>query len=171
MGPKTFLITLTVAVSMFFVSCDPVKRLNKLTSPIIPVEGCSGGFALRAKNAKILINDTLALGVIADLSAAAKSDLNTTDSLLKTNAKGSINANLSTAFKKYFEIDQSISEDIWNQSTAFTQLYCMLDKISSDQTVTQSIRDNANTRKIALLESQIEYNRNVKKKEVLNTNN
>ncbi len=158
---------LIIAASISFImvgGCGGVRQLNNLTPPIIPIAGCPGGFALRAKNAKIIHNDTLALGLVTDLAAAAKADSKVTDSLLTTGAKGSAKGNLTTTFKRYFEVDQSVSDDIWNQQSAFAQLFCMLDKMSSDPLVSQSIRDSVNLKKISLITTQASYIRNVQKK-------
>jgi uncharacterized protein (UPF0147 family) len=151
-----------IAISVLALSnCNPIKKINNATSPIIPVKGCDGGFSLRARDSRILTDDALVLGVLNDLSDAAKADATATDSMLKSGIKVNLNANIASSFRKYFEFDQSISSNIWNQSSAFTQLYCMLDKISSDKKIPQVIRDDANNKKIKLIISQTEYIRNI----------
>ncbi|WP_185246264.1 hypothetical protein [Chryseobacterium bernardetii] len=169
---KNLNLLLIVILAFSLQNCDSVKKMNSVKSPFDGnIEGCPGGFAIRAKNAKIINSDSIKLSIIMNLAASAKADAAVTDSLLDSGFKGKFNGNLTAAFKRYFEVDQSISEDIWNQSTAFTQLYCLLDKISNDQNTSKELRDQINQKKISFIETQMEYNRNLKKKEALKTNN
>lgn len=169
---KNLNLLLIVFLTFTILNCNSVKKMNQVKSPFDgKIEGCPGGFAIRAKNAKIINNDSITIKIIASLEASALADASISDSLLNSGFKGKFDGNLTTAFKRYFEIDQSISDDIWNQSTAFTQLYCLLDKISNDQYTSKELRDQINQKKISFIESQMEYNRNLKKKEASNMNN
>ncbi len=154
---------------IYILSCDPAKRstevINSQTAPMVKIPGCAAGInTLRAKDAKITVDKNSQLKLAAALEAAAKADVNITDSLLKSGVSGSASGSLIDTLNTYFQIDQSFSKDIWEETNAFTLTICLINALKNDPTSSQDFKTKMEARLNSMLESQEGYIFNAKKK-------
>ncbi|WP_298157191.1 hypothetical protein [Flavobacterium sp.] len=146
----------------FWEKGDPLKQLSNTPAALIPIEGCPGGFVLRAKTATVANADSIAMGVVNDLSAGAAADVEAADALVES--KATQQSSLHSVFERHFVLDQSVKEGIWEQSVLFAQLLCILDRIENNTKVSVALRELATKKKIELAEAQQKYLYDVKAK-------
>lgn len=163
------LIIVIIFGCVCILSCNPAKKstevLNSQTAPQVPIPGCLAGInTLRAKDAKITVDKNSQLKLAAALEAAAKADVNVTDSLLKSGVSGSASGSLIDTLNTYFQIDQSFSKDIWEETNAFTLTICLINALKNDSSSSQDFKAKMEARLNSMLESQEGYIFNTKKK-------
>jgi len=152
-----------------YISCNSAKKstkvLNKQTAPMVAIPGCAAGInTLRAKDAKIAVDKNSQLKLAAALEAAAKADVNVTDSLLKSGASGSASGSLIDTLNTYFQFNQSFSKDIWEETNAFTLTICLINALKNDPASSSDFKIKMEARLNSMLESQEGYIFNTKKK-------
>jgi hypothetical protein len=162
-------IFLSLFIVTYTISCNSAKKstetLNSQTAPMVPIPGCAAGInTLRAKDAKITVDKNSQLNLAAALEAAAKADVNVTDSLLKSGISGSASGSLIDTLNTYFQIDQSFSKDIWEQTNAFTLTICLINTLKNDPSSSADFKTKMEARLNSMLESQEGYIFNTKKK-------
>lgn len=154
---------------LLIFSCGSSRRsqgiIETTTAPLVNVPGCVPGInTLRARDARITSDKNSQLKLAAALEAAAKSDVNITDSLLKSGVTAAVSGALSDTLKSYFVLDQSFSNDIWEQTNAFSLTICMIKTLRDDQNSSPGFKADMERRLSSMLESQEGYIFNRKKK-------